>query len=123
MPTAISPLRPVPAEAEPFDVLTQALQDLTSGRRTKQSQTVLRIEHVGHGTVTTRMRSVVEEDDRIKFYACRFFLMHDHVLGARVVRSISGRTVRVEVDTIHGAMAFDAPPGMRAPSRRRSSFR
>lgn len=67
-----------------------------------------------------RMRSVVNEGDRFKFYSLAFFLDEQDILSARRLTSSYGVLTGVEIETPYGMMRFDAPPGLRYPSRGRS---
>ena len=109
-------------DSSPYGILDGALNDMSlrGAREGRQSRAVLRAALNGRVLGHTRMRSIVNEGDRFKFYSLWFSLHEEHVLAARRIVSGQGVLAAVEVDTPFGTVRFDCPPGLRAPSRSRA---
>ncbi|RZK78717.1 MAG: hypothetical protein EOO66_30690 [Methylobacterium sp.] len=109
-------------DESPYGILDAALDEMSKrgAREGRQGGAVLRVRLNGRNLGHMRMRSVVNEGDRFKFYGLSFRLDIEDVISARRIVSGNGVLAAVEVVTTHGTIRFDAPPGLRAPSRGRS---
>ncbi len=109
-------------DASPYGILDNALDQMSSrgARDGKQGRAVLRVRLEGRVIGHMRMRTVVNEGDRMKFYGLSFALDVDDIVSARRIVSRNGVLAGVEIRTTRTTVLFDAPPGLRAPSRTRS---
>lgn len=60
-----------------------------------------------------RFRSVVEEEDRVKFYGHRFFLFDSMVTETTPLQSGHGVVYGVRMTTSCGTIDIECPPGLR----------
>lgn len=114
----------VPAEsknaydASPYGILDNALDEISKrcAREGSQGRAVLRVRANGRNLGHMRMRTVVNEGDRFKFYGLFFSLDIEDIVSTRRIVSRSGTLTGVEVSTKRTTLVFDAPPGLREPS-------
>lgn len=88
--------------------------------RRKDGQTPFRVSLNGLSYGRTRMRAIVQEEDRLKFYSNGLILPEDMVTHAEPMLSGSGRPYGVRFHTTTaGAMELTTAPGMKPGRRRR----
>jgi hypothetical protein len=98
--------------------LLQQIADRTasfSGRRS--GETPFRVVLEGRRMGRMRLRSVVQEEDRLKLYGIGLILPDDMVVCAEPMTSGSGRHFGVRFHTTGGTLEVSTAPGMR-PGRR-----
>jgi len=97
--------------------LHQALHVLTDidvrSRRAGRGSAMMEVKVDGVSMGRARFRSVVEEDDRVKFYGHSFFLLDHMVSEASAMESGQGVAYGVRMVTTCGIVEIECPPGLR----------
>lgn len=84
----------------------------------RASRTILRLKVAGRDQGRLRYRSVVEEDDRIKLYGARTFLLESMIASVSEMKSDAGRPFGARVATTDGQIIeITTAPGMRIGRR------
>lgn len=84
----------------------------------KATRTILRLKVDGRDQGRLRYRSVVEEDDRIKLYGARTFLLESIIASVTEMKSDAGRPFGARVATTDGQIIeITTAPGMRIRRR------
>jgi hypothetical protein len=82
-------------------------------RRAGRGSAMMRASLDGAPIGRSRVRSVVEEDDRLVFYGLRFFLLDGMVSETTPLRSRGGVAYGVRMTTDSGTVEIQCPPGLR----------
>ena len=101
------------------DILHDVATRRAAGGRTPYGKVVFRLTAAGSAAVRfERMRSIVQEDDRVKLYGTGVILPDDLITSVTPLASGSGRVHGVRIETLAGVLTMTAPPFLRKPTRK-----